>query len=109
MGIVSTIDKLEIPLQMQVNDCIRTHRYIQLDDILVSIKKLGIDGMNRSSLHRHIVKLKVRDSLNAKPSEGTIITIVERATGEVRVIKSSAPAVAIASLIAKINESRNIS
>ena len=109
MGKNSNINKLEIPLQMQVNDCIRAHRYIQIDEILIAIKELGIDGMNRSSLHRHIVKLKARDSLNAQPSEGTIITIVERTTGEVRVIKTSASGVAITSLIAKINEPPNIS
>ncbi len=109
MGKNSNIDKLEIPLQMQVNDCIRAHRYIQIDVILTALKELGFEGIHRSNLHCYIVKLKAQDALTANPNEGTVITIVERATGEVRVIKSSASAVAIAAMIAKINVPPNIS
>lgn len=50
--------KLDILLQKQVNDCIRAHRYIQIDDMLAAIKNLGVDGIHRSSLHRYAQKLK---------------------------------------------------
>jgi hypothetical protein len=109
MGNVSKIAKLDLQLQMQINDCIRAHSYIQIDVILRALKELGFEGIHRSNLHCYIVKLKAQDALTANPNEGTVITIVERATGEVRVIKSSASAVAIASMIAKINVPPNIS
>ena len=109
MGNVSKIAKLDLQLQMQINDCIRAHRYIQIDVIMKALKELGFDGIHRSNLHCYIVKLKAQDALMANPDEGTIITIVERATGEVRVVKSRASGSAILSLIAKINEPPNIS
>jgi hypothetical protein len=96
------IDDLDLAQQMQVDQCIRIYRYMHLDRILHMIQELKIEGVSRSALHRYLLKLKAKDQLHAQPDEGTIITIVERGTGEVRIVKSTASGLAIASLIEKM-------
>lgn len=69
-----------------VDQVIRAYRYIHLDDMVLELADRGIK-IARSTLHRYLRALRERDMLCARPEEGTIVTIVERATGEVRVIK----------------------
>lgn len=69
-----------------------------LDDMVTDLAAQGI-SVNRSSLYRYMLKLREKDATLATPEEGTIVTIIERATGEVRLVKSAASADAIATLI----------
>lgn len=73
-----------------VDQVIRDHGYIQLDDIVGELAQREIK-LARSTLHRYLRELRQRDLLCATPEEGTIVTIVERATGEVRVVKCRLP------------------
>lgn len=98
----SNISNLPTEDQARVDECIRAHRYANLDFIMVATREMGLTGFSRSALARYVNSLKERDSLHANPVEGTIVTIVERGTGEVRVVKTSASGLAIAALIAKV-------
>lgn len=109
MGRNSNVSSLPLDQQLQVDDCIRSHRYMNLDSIMDAVQRRGIAGFSRSALHRYLKGLKVNDALHANPEEGTIITIVERGTGEVRVIKTRGSGMAIAAMIEKISTSANIS
>jgi hypothetical protein len=94
--------------RMAIDRCIREHRYMGLDDMVFDLAAQGIT-VNRSSLHRYMLKLRDRDSTLAAPEEGTIVTIIERSTGEVRLVKSAASAEAIATLIMTFRPNRPIS
>lgn len=83
---------------MTVDRIIRAYRYLDLDGIVEELEEQGI-SLARSSVHRYLVDLRERDSMCAQPAEDTIVTIVERSTGVVRVIKTAATAEALVSLI----------
>ena len=102
MGRHRSIDLLPTEQREQVNQCIRLHRYMNFDAILADIQKLGIKQISRSALGRYLPNLRAGDELKVAPAEDTIVTIVERSTGEIRVIKTSASAAAVAAQIAKI-------
>ncbi|MBD3893910.1 hypothetical protein [Hydrogenophaga sp.] len=65
--------------------------------------------MSRSSLHWYVFALKEKDVNLASPEQGTIVTIVERSTGEVRLVKSAASAESIATLIMSFRPNQPIS
>lgn len=108
MGRLTGIELLPEHEKMAVDRCIREHRYTGLDDMVSELAEQGIK-VNRSSLHRYLLKLRDKDATLATPEEGTIVTIVERATGEVRLVKSAASADAIATLIMTFRPNRPIS
>lgn len=98
MGRISTIQRLDIASRMLVDRVIRAHSYVNVDKIVEELETQCIP-LARSSLHRYLVGLRERDALSAQPQEDTVITIVERSTGVVRVIKTAATADALVSLI----------
>ncbi len=103
MGRRHTVSSLPADKQTAVLDCIRAYRYLTLDGMLAELEKHGLAGIiSRSALHRFLPELDKRDALRANPDEGTIITIVERGTGEVRTVKSSASGAAIEEMIVKL-------
>lgn len=73
-----------------------------LDTMLADIQALGVEGISRSALGRYVPVLKAEDEFKALPHEDTVVTIVERSTGEVRVIKTGASAASIVAQIMKI-------
>ena len=108
MGRLTGIEMLQEHEKMAVDRCIREHRYVGLDDMVSTLDEQGIK-VTRSSLHRYLLKLRDRDATLATPEEGTIVTIVERATGEVRLVKTAASAESIATLIMTFRPNRPIS
>jgi hypothetical protein len=95
-------------IRIAIDRCIREHRYMGIDDMHTDLAAQGV-SVTRSSLHRYMLKLRDKDATLATPEEGTIVTIVERATGEVRLVKSVASADAIATLIMTFRPNRPIS
>ena len=108
MGRASKIDLLTPGQQLTMDRCVRAYRYRDLDGLLEDLKAQGIE-MSRSALHRYVVKLQQRDALCAGPEEGTIVTIVERGSGSVRVLKTAATGQAVAALIANIGPATDVS
>lgn len=102
MGQISNISSLPVEQQAQVDEIIRSNRYRNLDLIMMQVEERAISGFSRAALHRYLCGLKERDSLVANPEHGTIVTIVERGSGEVRVVKTCASGLAIASMIERI-------
>ncbi len=109
MGRRSSIEKLSPEVRTAVIDCIRAHRHFTLDEIIFTLEERGFTEVSRSSLHRFLPSLDKKDALCANPDEGTIVTIVERGSGEVRTVKSSASGLAIDELIKKIGFPDNVS
>lgn len=102
MGRISRIGSLPEAQQTQVDHAIRSNQYRNLDLILSRLQEQGIPGLSRSGLHRNAGGLKERDAFIANPEHGTVVTIVERGTGEVRVVKTCASGVAITAMIDQI-------
>ena len=102
MGRRNSIDKLPPKVRSAVIDCIRAHRHFTLDEIILALEERGFMDVSRSSLHRFLPRLDKNDALLANPEEGTIVTIVERGSGEVRTVNSSASGLAIATLIKEL-------
>ena len=99
MGRLSEIDKLPEEHRCIAEACIRQHRYGQIDKVVEILAEQGI-SVARSSVHRHGRKLSECDMMCASPEEGTVVTIVERQSGAVRVVNTQANAEAVATLIA---------
>lgn len=102
MGKHHSIDCLPPAQLEQVKECIRSHRYMLLDRMLSDLRAQGVDGISRSALGRYVPRLKAEDSLRVSSNEDTIVTIVERSTGVVHIVKTSASASTVAARIAKI-------
>ena len=98
MGRLGTVRQLTQEQQSTIDRCIRAHRYLDLDAIVMTLKDMEVT-LARSTLHRYVSQLRRKDSLCALPDEGTIVTLVERGTGEVRIVKTAASAVALAAMI----------
>lgn len=94
--------------RIAIDRCIRAHRYLGIDKMVADLAEQGV-SVNRSSLQRYMSKLREKDATLATPEEGTIVTIVERASGEVRLVKSAASADSIATLIMTFKPNRPIS
>ena len=109
MGRISSYYYLSADHQESLKGCIRSHQYVNLDLMMADLEKRGVTGITRSALHRHVVNLKESDALCASPNEGTVVTIIERGTGEVRVIKTSASGLSIATMLEKIKGSTVLS
>ncbi len=99
MGRFSSVDSLPTEQFIAVQRCIRAHRYLHLDKMQAELSKAGI-RISRSALHRYVHKQRENDALAACGDEGTVVTIIERESGRVMVIKCAASADAIASLLA---------
>ena len=102
MGRRCTFNTLPADQRTALQDCVRAHRHLTLNEILAVLEERGFKGIFRSTLHRYIQQLNRKDVLYANPTEGTIITIIERGTGEVRTVKSSAARAAIEEMILKL-------
>ncbi len=94
--------------RIAIDRCIREHRYMGIDNMVADLAEQGV-SVNRSSLQRYMQKLREKDASLATPEEGTIVTIVERASGQVRLVKTAASADAIATLIMTFRPNRPIS
>lgn len=98
MSRLSKIQQCDMPTLLAIDRCIRANRYQNIDQIVEQLAAEGIQ-VARSTLHRHMVRLHARDAMTAHPEEDTVVTIVERSTGLVRVVKTSATAEALVAMI----------
>lgn len=97
-----SIDLLSPPEHEIVVRSIRAHRYAQVNLIAEDIKAAGIEKISRSAIGRYVARVRARDEQTAQPDQNTIVTVVQRSTGTVQVIKTSASAETVMAQIAKI-------
>jgi hypothetical protein len=87
MGRVSHVHYLSPEDQTVVDACIRHHKYVRIDVIRSELLKREIN-ISRSALHRYMVRLQENDGFMMDSSDATIVTIMERSTGRVVVVKT---------------------
>lgn len=102
MGRTATVKRLTPVAQQALDLAIRASSYIDLDKVLVKLHERGI-VLSRSALYRYATKLRARDVMTAAPNEGTVVTIVERPSGLVQVVKTSMPGEEVARLIQQVS------
>lgn len=108
MGRVSTFKYLT-PEQHAVADaCIRRYRYARIDAVLEELQAVGIK-ISRSALGRYMKQLGERDGMLMDSSDATVVTIVDRASGNVMVLKTAVNWSALASYIQALGDSADIS
>lgn len=106
MGRTSTAKRLTPTDQQALNLAIRASSYVDLDKVRAQLQGGGIT-LSRSSLYRYAAKLRERDAMTATPEEGTVVTIVERPSGFVQVVKTSMHGDAVAALIQQTTSGKN--
>lgn len=102
MGRIHNIDQLPAAQHDTVLRCIRAHRYINVRSILADIKNQGVNGITSSSLSRYIERVKKADHHLAVPDGDTVITVLQRSTGSVQVIKTGTSAKFVVEMLSKI-------
>ncbi|KAB2905597.1 MAG: helix-turn-helix domain-containing protein [Burkholderiaceae bacterium] len=95
----SAFDSLAPELQTRVIALVRANRHKSLDDIKAVLTASEGITISRSAIHRTLTKLNARDHLVALPAEQTVVTVVDRVSGEVRVVKTAIPAAVIEAMI----------
>ncbi|ART47586.1 MULTISPECIES: DUF3486 family protein [Acidovorax] len=99
MGRKSAFKSLEPEKQAKALALMRAHRHKSIDDIRAALIDSEDLDISRSAVHRMLSKLNARDQMLASAEEHTVVTVVDRITGEVVVIKTAVPASLIESLI----------
>lgn len=98
MGRKTAFELLTPDLHAKALAHLRANPHRSLDELQVALLEDGID-ISRSALHRAAIKVKANDKLMATAEDQTVITIVDRVSGEVRVIKTHLPASVVDALI----------
>lgn len=88
MGRASFVNYLSPNEQVFVDSSIRRYRYTRIDAINFELQEQGIN-VSRSALWRYMTKLQMADGFRMDSSDSTIVTIMERDTGHVVVVKTS--------------------
>ena len=87
MGRTSTIIRLSPEENALTDALIRRFRYSQIDVVREELQQSGIK-ISRSALGRYMKKLGERDGFLMDDRDATVVTIMERSTGHVIVVKS---------------------
>ena len=103
MGRASNVAYLKPEHRAIVDACIRRHLYINTAAMVVELAGRGIK-LSKSGLHRYASKLREGDALHAGTPDATIVIIVERGTGAVTVLTTSASRDVVAGLVASATE-----
>ena len=86
-----------------VDACIRRHLYVNTAAMVVELAGRDIK-LSKSGVHRYASKLREGDALHAGTSDATIVIIVERGTGAVTTLTTSASRDVVAGLVAGFDE-----
>lgn len=95
----SFMDALPANQKAKAIAVLRANRHQSLDWITAALsEQVGVET-SRSAVHRALAKLNAYDRRSAATGEGTVVTIVERATGEIRLVTTGLPASTVEGLI----------
>ena len=98
MGRTSTAQGLTAEQNIVLDDCIRRHRFVDINAINKDLVAIGIN-YSRTALHRHMQKLAIQDALHAGTKDDTVIIVIERSTGSTTSITTTASKQMIVALI----------
>lgn len=85
-----------------VDACVRRNLYVNTLAMVVELTGKGIT-LSKSSLNRYAAKLRKRDALYAGTTEGTLVIIIERATGAVTSLMTSASRETVANFVTNLS------
>lgn len=99
MGRASNVAYLKPEQRAIVDGCIRRHLYVNTAAMLLELADHGIK-LSKSGLNRYALKLRGGDALHAGTPDATVVIIVERVTGSVTSLTTSASRDVVAGLVA---------
>jgi len=88
---------------------IRAYRYAQLETVKLELERDGVKVSSRSALYRYAKQLRQRDQLTMAEADATVVTIVQRDTGQVTLLTTPLSAETIANLVAESVASARVS
>lgn len=108
MGRISTFKYLTPEQHAKADALIRKHRYAQIDVVHEALTEMGV-SISRSAVGRYIQKLRLSDGLVMDYKDATVVTIVERSTGNVFVLKTPVMGAELAAHIESLTQELGIS
>lgn len=103
MGRIEAV-KYMVPEQMAMVDaCIRKHYYSKFTEAAEALSKQGIE-ISRSALHRRAQKLRAIDAAHTATPHDTIVIVMERSTGGVTSVATSASRDAVLAAIERLRQ-----
>lgn len=99
MGRASNVAYLKPEERAIVDGCIRRHLYVNTAAMVLELAGRGIN-LSKSGLNRYALKLREGDSRHAGTADATVVIIVERQTGSVTSLTTSASRDVVACLVA---------
>ncbi len=77
----------------------QANRHATLSSLKVILaEQMGLE-ISRSAIHRNLREMDATGQTMARPEESTVVTIVGRTTGEVRIVKTDLPGAVVEELI----------
>ena len=104
MGRNSTMQQMTAEDNARADACIRQHRFININAIKAALEAEGIQ-ISRAALHRYMQRLAKRDGLNFGSENDTVIVVMQRSTGAVVQLSTTATIEMVVSHIASISTS----
>lgn len=101
MGRHSTIRSLSPEMLMRAEALIREFDYIHLEQVLHIMRAEGINT-SRSALNRYAMKLKQQDGLFAGSPDRTVVVLLDRITGNVTTLSTSATSEVVTQTISNL-------
>lgn len=80
MGRVSTDLYLTAAQRVQLENCVREHNFVRLDEMGPKLAALGIH-MPRSTLHRYVKRLR-GTTIGLQAKSATVVIVVDLRTGQ---------------------------
>ena len=99
MSRASNVAYLKPEQRAIVDGCIRSHLYVNTAAMVLELAGRGIQ-LSKSGLNRYALKLKEGDARHTGTADATVVIIVERETGSVTSLTTSASRDVVAGLVA---------
>ena len=99
MGRRSVFDMLHTARRAQALAIVQANRHASLSELkAILADEMGLK-ISRSAIHRNLRKTDASGQTMARPDESTVVTIVGRSTGEVRIVKTTLAGAVVEELI----------
>lgn len=102
MGRLTSIQKLPPEIRAKVDALLNAHPHFTLNQLMELLSENDLNVCSRSALSRYLTAECGRRSMLPLREDETVITIIERKTGEVRVLKTPVSAALVAAAVDKL-------
>lgn len=109
MGRLSSIQRLTPDVRVKFDALLSAHPHFTLDQLMSLLAENNLDVCSRSALGRYLAAENGRRSFPPLDDDETVITIIERRSGEVRVLRTPVSATLVAAAVEKLTAKYGVS